>query len=359
MGIGKDKVMGRVGVIGAGAWGTTLAILSAERGYQVHLWASEAALAEELRRKRENARYLPGIELPPSIEPTPSLEEAAHAKELIILAIPSHAFRQVLIKLASFISGSSLLISATKGLELPRGLTMSQVVREAFPFPHWRLAVLSGPSFAKEVSRKFPTAVVVASDELHVAQAVQAALNSSSFRIYVSPDPLGVEMGGAIKNVIAIAAGVADGLGLGCNARAALITRGLAEMTRLGMAMGAKAQTFAGLAGVGDLVLTATSDLSRNRRVGLMLAKGGRLPGILADLQAVAEGVNASGAVLVLAERYGVEMPICREVHAVLFDGKDPWEALQSLMARDPKLEGDLDLDKGGGTDYSYCAPSN
>lgn len=359
MGIGKGKIVGSIGIIGAGAWGTALAILSADRGYQVHLWASEAALADELRRERENARYLPGVELPPDIEPTPSLEEAVHAKELVILAIPSHAFRQVLVELAPFISRSSLLVSATKGLELPRGLTMSQVAREALPFPHRRLAVLSGPSFAKEVSRKLPTAVVVASDELHVAQAIQAALNSSSFRVYVSLDPLGVEMGGAIKNVIAIAAGVADGLGLGCNARAALITRGLAEMTRLGVAMGANPQTFAGLAGVGDLILTATSDLSRNRRVGLMLAKGGRLPGILHNLQAVAEGVNTSGAILVLAERYGVEMPICREVHAILFEGRDPWEALQGLMARDPKLEADLDLDKGRGTDYSYCAPPN
>ena len=327
----------KVGVIGAGAWGTTLALLLAEKGFEVHLWALRPSLCEALSRGRENARYLPGIELPSAVEPTASLKEAASTKDLVLLAVPSHAFRQVLEGLAPFFHQRSLLVSATKGLELETGLTMSQVAKEVLPPPC--LAVLSGPSFAKEVSRKLPTAVVAASEEIEVASLVQAALSTPSFRVYAGLDPLGVELGGALKNVIAIAAGVADGLGLGHNARAALIARGLAEMARLGVAMGAKAQTFVGLAGVGDLVLTATSDLSRNRRVGLMLAKGMRLPEILTALGQVAEGVNAAKAALSLAERHRVEMPICREVHAVLFEGREPWKALETLLARDLKME--------------------
>ncbi|MFN3475959.1 MAG: NAD(P)H-dependent glycerol-3-phosphate dehydrogenase [Candidatus Methylomirabilales bacterium] len=328
----------RVGVIGAGAWGTTLAILLAEKGFKVHLWAVRPSLREALSREQENARYLPGITLPSAIEPTASLKEAVAEKNLVLLAVPSHAFRQVLKGLAPFFHQPSLLVSATKGLELPKGLTMSQVAKEVLPSP--RLAVLSGPSFAKEVSRKLPTAVVAASEEMEAASLTQAAFSTPSFRVYVSLDPLGVEIGGALKIVIAIAAGVADGLGLGYNARAALIARGLAEMARLGMAMGAKAQTFAGLAGMGDLILTATSDLSRNRQVGLMLAKGIRLPEILASLGAVAEGINAAKAAVTLAERYRVEMPICREVYAVLFEGRDPWKACETLLARDLKEEG-------------------
>lgn len=327
----------RAGVIGAGAWGTTLAILLAEKGFEVHLWALRPSLREALSRGRENARYLPGIVLPSAVEPTASLKEAASTKDLVLLAVPSHAFRQVLEGLAPFFHPTSLLVSATKGLELPTGLTMSQVAKAVLPSS--RLAVLSGPSFAKEVSRKLPTAVVAASEEIEVASLAQVALSTPFFRVYVSLDPLGVEVGGALKNVIAIAAGVADGLGLGYNARAALIARGLAEMARLGVAMGAKAQTFAGLAGMGDLVLTATSDLSRNRQVGLMLAKGIRLPEILASLGAVAEGINAAKAVLSLAERYRVEMPICREVHAILFEGREPWKALETLLARNLKME--------------------
>ncbi|HYL79269.1 MAG TPA: NAD(P)H-dependent glycerol-3-phosphate dehydrogenase [Candidatus Acidoferrum sp.] len=331
-----------VAVIGAGAWGTTLAAVLAGRYPRVSLWAFEADLAAEMLRVQENGTYLPGVRIPETVCPTDSLESALSGRPLALFVVPSHAFRAILEKASSHLARGALVVSAAKGIEIGTLSTMSQIMREVLPEHHHpNLAVLSGPSFAREVAAGRPTAIVTAAVNPDVAQSVQRAVNGDSLRVYAATDPLGVELGGAVKNVIAIAAGVVDGLALGLNARAALITRGLAEMTRLGVAMGAEARTFAGLAGMGDLILTCTGDLSRNRRVGLELARGGKLTAILAGSRAVAEGINTCRSTVGLAERHGVEMPICRAVHRVLFEGQDPREAVVQLMTRELRFEGE------------------
>lgn len=330
----------KVAIIGAGAWGTTLARLLAEKGYNVNLWVYEPELIQAIVEMRENPFYLPGVALPATIWPTRSFEEAVRGAGMVILVPPSHVFRSVSLSLAPFLDPGVVLISATKGLEVGTFLTMTQVLKSILPSSfHRSIAVLSGPSFAKEVCQHSLTAVVVASEDVDIADVAQKALNTPYFRVYLSLDVIGVELGGAIKNVIAIAAGVVDGLDLGHNALAALITRGLAEMTRLGVALGAKAQTFAGLAGMGDLFLTCTGGLSRNRRLGIELAKGRRLEDILAGMKEVAEGINTARSVIELAERHRVEMPICQQVYEVLFDGKSPVQAARELMARELKFE--------------------
>jgi len=327
-------------VIGAGAWGTTLAGVLAERYSRVHLWVFEADLAAEIARTRENAVYLPGVRLPEAVIPTASLEAALSGQPMAIFVVPSHVFRGILEAARAFLDPKALAVSATKGIEVETLSSMSQVMREVLPSEHHRrLAVLSGPSFAREVASRRPTAILVAATDPGVAQAVQHAVSGDSLRVYAGTDPLGVELGGAVKNVIAIAAGVVDGLALGLNARAALITRGLAEMTRLGVIMGAEARTFAGLAGMGDLILTCTGDLSRNRRVGLDLARGVKLTDILSASRAIAEGINTCRSTVGLAERHGVEMPICRAVHRVLFEGQDPRDAVVQLMTRELRFE--------------------
>lgn len=329
-------------VIGAGAWGTALAVILAERYARVSLWVFEAVLAAQLERTRENAAYLPGVRIPRGVRPTSSLDTALSGQRLVIFAVPSHAFRGVLEQARLHLDRRALVVSATKGIEVQSLSTMSGMMREVLPPAHRsQLGVLSGPGFAREVVIGRPTAIVAAAEDAKVAQAVQRAVSGNTLRVYASTDPLGVELGGAVKNVIAIAAGVVDGLNLGPNARAALVTRGLAEITRLGVAMGARAATFAGLTGMGDLILTCTGDLSRNRRVGLGLAKGSQLEDILAGLGAVAEGVNTCRSAVALAERYGVEMPICRAVHRVLFEGQDPREAVVQLMTRELRFEGE------------------
>lgn len=330
--------MERIGVAGGGAWGTTLAKLLAEKGHPVTLWVWEPELAVTMARERENGIYLPGVELPESLEITGSLAQLGRGRSTLLLATPSHVLRAVFSELRPFLQASTLLISATKGLEHATCMTMSQIIREVAPEVK-SLAVLSGPSFAKEVSRGLPAALVAASGDEEAARRVQNLLNTSAFRVYAGADPLGVELGGAIKNVIAIAAGVVDGLGLGHNALAALITRGLRETARLGVAMGARAETFAGLAGLGDLVLTCTGDLSRNRQLGLAMSKGASLADLLRRSSTVKEGVNAAKAAVTLAERFSVEMPICREICAILFENKSPQEAVIALMGRAPKSE--------------------
>jgi glycerol-3-phosphate dehydrogenase (NAD(P)+) len=330
--------MERIGVVGAGAWGTTLAKLLAEKGHSVMLWVWEPELAHTMAREHENAIYLPGVELPDTLEVTTSLAQAARGRSALLLVTPSHILRSVFSNLVPSIDPSITLISATKGLEQDSCLTMSQVMRQVAPQMK-ALAVLSGPSFAKEVCRGLPAAVVAASDEEATAKRVQTLLNTPAFRVYAGRDPLGVELGGAIKNVIAIAAGVVDGLGLGHNALAALVTRGLREISRLGVAMGAHAETFAGLAGLGDLVLTCTGDLSRNRQLGLALGKGALLPDLLGRSPTVKEGVNTARAAVTLSQRFSVEMPICREIYAILFEGKSPREAVADLMTRALKSE--------------------
>jgi glycerol-3-phosphate dehydrogenase (NAD(P)+) len=339
---GEEEVASEsVAVIGAGAWGTTLATILADRYRRVTLWVYEPELAEAMLRTRENAVYLPGVQLPSAVLPTPSLQMALRDQPLVVFVVPSHAFRRVLERGRSSLSAEAFLVTATKGIEVETLATMSQLMQELLPpVHHPRVAVLSGPSFAREVARRRPTAIVAAARDGAVARTCQHALSCETLRIYAGTDPLGVELGGAIKNVIAIAAGVVDGLGLGTNARAALVTRGLAEMTRLGTAMGAQAATFAGLAGMGDLILTCTGDLSRNRGLGRRLAEGAKLPEILAASRAVAEGVNTCRSVVRLAERFGAEMPICHAVHRVLFEGQDPRTAAVQLMTRDLRFEG-------------------
>lgn len=337
----REAPLRSIAVVGAGAWGTTLATTLAERHARVTLWAYEADLASEMARRRENPLYLPGIRIPEAVGPSASLEATVTGQALVIFVVPSHVFRPILEQARRFLDPAALVVSATKGIEVQTLSTMSQIMQQVLPAGPQRPAVLSGPSFAREVARRRPTAIVAAATDATVARAVQAAVSGGALRVYAGTDPLGVELGGAVKNVIAIAAGVVDGLQLGLNARAALITRGLAEMTRLGVAMGAQPQTFAGLAGMGDLILTCTGDLSRNRTVGLEVAKGARLQDLLAASRTVAEGVNTCRSVIGLAERHEIEMPICHAVHRVLFEGQDPREAVVQLMTRELRFEGE------------------
>lgn len=330
-----------IGVIGAGSWGTTLADLLAKKGHTVTLWAYEPELVSEMAATGINSIFLPGISLSPRLKFTGSLREAVAGKELILFVVPSQVVRIVVKNALPHIPANAIIVSASKGIELETLMTVSQVYGELMPPELFgRFSVLSGPSFAREVALEMPTAVVAASAEAGVARRVQDIFTTPSFRVYTNTDIMGVELGGAIKNVIALAAGISDGLGFGNNTRAALITRGLAEMTRLGRAMGAKGETFAGLAGMGDLVLTCTGDLSRNRTVGMKLGKGMRLAEILAEMRMVAEGVKTAESARNLAIRLGVDMPITEKVYSVLYEDKPAREAVVELMTRDLKAEG-------------------
>jgi glycerol-3-phosphate dehydrogenase (NAD(P)+) len=334
----------RVGVLGAGSFGSCLAILCADRGHDVTLWARDAALVDALARQRRNPRYLKEIEFPDSIRPTTELAEALAGCEIVIVSIPSQAVREVMARAAAWLPPEAILVSTVKGIELDSGKTMEAVLREVLPEVHHpRLAFLSGPSFAHEVARHKPTVVTVACRQDAYAIAVQSHLSCPWFRCYSDSDVLGVELGGALKNVIAIAVGVSDGLGLGPNARAATMTRGLAEITRLGVRLGANPLTFLGLSGMGDLVLTCTGDQSRNRRVGLALGRGRKLADVLAELGEVAEGVLTTRAACRLAEHVGVELPIAEGVRALLDGEVDPREGAAQLLTR--QLRGEKDWD--------------
>ncbi len=329
----------RVAVLGAGGWGTALALLLAKRGHDVVLWSYEPDVARSMRERHVNP-YLEGVELPAALEATDDLGSATRGAELIVSVSPSQFVRTVMMEAAPYIAGDALVMSASKGIELEPLLRMDQVIAQILPARTMeRFSVLSGPSFAAEVAREAPTAVVVASGSTSASARIQEAFQTGYFRVYTNPDVVGVELGGALKNVIALAAGVTAGLGYGHNTLAALITRGLAEMTRLGLAMGAERATFSGLAGMGDLVLTCTGDLSRNRTVGYRLGRGERLEDVLVDLHAVAEGVQTAAAVYELALRHQVEMPIAEQVFAIVHEGRPPAEALRTLMLRDPKPE--------------------
>lgn len=330
----------RIGVIGAGAWGTALAKHMAEKGLDTSLWAYEREVVDAINGKHENPVFLPGVALPSSLVATGSLVDLTEQCEGLLFVVPSHVARPVLSELVRSLSSPIPFISATKGIEEDTLNLMTQVMTEMLPPPMQRdLMVLSGPSFAAEVSAGKPTALCLAGSNEGLVKTFQAALMTPAFRVYADSDVMGVQLGGALKNVMALAAGVVDGLGLGHNARAALITRGLAEMVRLGNAMGADARTFYGLSGVGDLVLTCTGALSRNHTVGVRLGKGERLDTILGSMQAVAEGVRTARAASGLADRHGVEMPIVREINAVLFEGKSCRKAVTDLMERDAKPE--------------------
>ena len=326
-------------VVGGGGWGTALAIHLTRLGIAPRLWVREPELAELMRVKRENSWYLPGIHLPPEIGPTPALAQALEGAEFALLVVPSHAFASVMEAARPWVRPDLPLLSATKGLDPAGDRRMSEILAEAFPSNP--VAVLSGPTFAREVAIGRPTAAVVASADPHLSLRFQRLLASREFRLYTNRDVVGVELGGALKNVMAIATGISDGLGLGENARAGLITRGLAEITRLGVALGASPLTFAGLAGLGDLVLTCTGSLSRNRALGLALAEGESLAEVQAATRMIAEGVRTTESALRLARRMEVALPICQEVGAVLFEGKSPRSALAALLEREVRPEED------------------
>lgn len=329
----------RVAVVGAGSWGTALAGLLANRGHDVLLWSFEEHVARAVREDRRNP-YLPGVELPARLAVTHQLAEAVRGREVVVSVSPSQFVGQVMAAAAPHIPPEALLVSASKGIEMQTLRRMDEVLGAVMPPSVMeRFCVLSGPSFATEVAREEPTAVVVASADGESAERAQALFQTPFFRVYTNRDVVGVELGGALKNVIALAAGTAAGLGFGHNTLAALVTRGLAEMTRLGVALGADRATFSGLAGMGDLVLTCTGALSRNRTVGYRLGKGESLDQILSDMNAVAEGVKTAEAVHALASRHGVEMPIAEQVYGIVHEGLAPSEALRALMLRDPKPE--------------------
>ena len=329
--------MTRIGVLGAGSWGTTLADLLARKGHEVRLWAYEAEVVDSINRRHVNDLFLAGRPLDPKLVACSDPFEAVEGVPLILSAAPSHVVRAVTAPLEPGVGRDTIVVSATKGIEAPGLCLPHEVLSETLPGRP--VVALSGPSFAAEVHEGQPTAVVAAARDARVAAVVQEAFSTPKFRVYSNDDLVGVELCGALKNVVAIAAGILEGLGLGNNPRAALITRGLAEMTRLGLVMGAQPMTFAGLAGMGDLILTATGGLSRNRALGMALAKGERLAEYTATHRTVAEGVNTARSATGLAERHGVELPITAQVAAILFDDKSPRQAVTDLMERTLKAE--------------------
>ncbi len=332
--------MKRLAIIGGGSWGTALAIVLAHRFEEIRLWVYEPDLALRMEQTRHNDIYLPGYQVPYSVHVTNELPVALEDAEMVLSVVPSHLVRSLYQQMLPFLRDGTIFVSATKGLETGTMLRMSELIGEALGgrvTP--RIAALSGPTFAREVARFDPTALVVASTDHDLTEVVQTAFSSRTFRLYTSSDPVGVEIGGAIKNVVAIGAGVLHGMGLGHNAMAALITRGLAEITRLAVAIGGKQQTLAGLAGLGDLVLTCTGELSRNRKVGVELARGRKLDEIVGAMKMVAEGVKTTNAVVDLASRHAVEMPISEQMHQMLYFGVSPREAVQRLMERSLKGE--------------------
>jgi glycerol-3-phosphate dehydrogenase (NAD(P)+) len=330
--------MARIAILGTGSWGTALAVHLGAAGHDVRLWGRHEGLVEELRARRANAVYLPDVVLPAPVRPTAALDEALAGARFVVLAVPSHGLRAIVRRAAALVPPDAIVVSAAKGLEEGTLRRMSEVVAEELPQPS-RVVVLSGPSFAAEVARGLPTAVLAASTDAEAAAAVQHEFRGPAFRLYRSEDVVGVEVGGATKNIIAIAAGVVEALGLGHNALAALITRGLAEMSRLACALGGRRDTLAGLSGLGDLVLTCTGPYSRNRHVGIELGRGRPLEEVLAGMKMVAEGVRTTHAALALGARARVELPITEQMEEVLARGKDPRAAVQDLMLRRQRAE--------------------
>jgi glycerol-3-phosphate dehydrogenase (NAD(P)+) len=328
--------MSHIAVAGAGSWGTTLAYLLSHKGLEISLWVFEKDLAREIERTRENKIYLPGVSLPKSIRISHQIEEVLKKAQYILNAVPSQFTRSVFTDSFPFISKEAIIISASKGIERGTLKTISLVLRE---LSGKRVAVISGPSFAKEVVKNLPTAVTLAIEDRDVGLRLQEMFTINNFRVYTHDDVLGVEIGGALKNVMAIASGISDSLGLGLNARASLITRGLAEMTRLGVTMGAKERTFSGLSGMGDLVLTCTGSLSRNYTLGIKLGQGMKLESILEHTASVIEGVATAESAYELSKKYGIEMPIVEQVYKIIYEGKEPSRAVNDLMSRPLKTE--------------------
>jgi glycerol-3-phosphate dehydrogenase (NAD(P)+) len=328
--------MSYISVIGAGSWGTTLACLLSNKGYDITLWVREKDVAEEINNTRTNSAYLPDITLPDDLRITHSIDDAVKKARYVLNAVPAQYTRAVFKEAFPYMPEQAIIISASKGIERGTLLTVSSILKELSDHP---VAVLSGPSFAKEVIKKLPAAVTLATEDKKIGVTLQEMFNINNFRVYTHDDILGVEIGGALKNVMAIASGISDSLGLGNNARASLITRGLVEMTRLGVAMGAKERTFSGLSGIGDLVLTCTSPLSRNYTVGIKLGQGMKLKDILNQTRSVAEGVATAESAFELSKKYNIEMPIVEQVYRVLYEDKDPVLAVKDLLERSLKTE--------------------
>ena len=335
-----DIAKTRIGVVGAGSWGTALAKLLADKGFPLDLWVFEPEVKEQIEQERENKIFLPGFELPNNLVPFNDLETVVKNKELVLVVVPSHCMRNVSLEMKAFISPDTIVVTASKGIENVSHQTMTDILSENIDFiPEENFAVLSGPSFAKEVAAKVPTVVAVASKNRGVAEYVQAVFSCPTFRVYVNDDPVGTQIGGAVKNVVAIAAGICDGMKMGLNPRAALITRGLTEMNRLGSKMGADPLTLSGLAGVGDLLLTCTGDLSRNYTVGKQIGQEKKLDDIISEMRMVAEGVKTTRSVYNLSKKLGVDLPICNEVYAVLFEDRPVAQTVARLMNRSLKHE--------------------
>lgn len=332
--------MAKIGVVGAGSWGTALALVLEKNGHEVTMWSSRETKAEELRRLRENKDKLPGVKLPEGLEITADLEHAVKEKKLVVLGVPSVHIRSTAAKMAPFMKSGQIVVNVSKGIEEDTLDTMTDIIAEEIPCVD--VAVLSGPSHAEEVSRNLPTTVVAGAKSRKTAERIQQIFMNEDFRVYTSPDMLGIEIGAALKNVIALAAGVSDGLGYGDNTKAALITRGLMEIGRLGVAMGGYQETFQGLAGMGDLIVTCASKHSRNRNAGFLIGQGYSVRAAMDEVKMVVEGVYSAKAALKLAKKYQVHMPIIEEVNAVLFDGKSCRESVRDLMVRDGKTENPL-----------------
>jgi len=327
----------KISILGAGSWGTAISLLLSKKNFEVCVWDRNDKVLDDIKLNRKNDRYLPGITLSSNIIPKYDIKEAIDGAEMIVVAVPSHAVRDVCSKIKDCVIKDQIFISLTKGIEDKTFKRMSQVIEEFFP--ENKVAVLSGPSHAEEVSRDIPTAVVVASKHEDVALKVQDIFMTPNFRVYTNTDIIGVEIGGAVKNIIALAAGISDGLGFGDNTKAALMTRGIAEIARLGIALGANPMTFTGLSGIGDLIVTCMSMHSRNRRAGILIGKGKSLKEALEEVNMVVEGVNTTKSTYQLSLSIGVEMPITKELYNVLFNGKDPKLAVTELMQRDKKDE--------------------
>lgn len=331
----------RVGILGGGSWGTTLAILLYEKGFLVKIWEFSAEQVELIKEKRENVRFLPGVVIPNEIEVTTSLEEVVKGAEVIVVVLPSQVVRDVLKRIAPMVDADVVIVSGVKGLEIATMKRISEVIGEYLPGGR-KIGVISGPSHAEEVSRKIPTAIVAAAEDEKIAKFIQGLFLTPNLRVYTNTDLIGVELGGALKNIMAIAAGISDGLGLGDNTKAALITRGLVEIIRVGKILGAKESTFLGLSGLGDLVVTCTSKHSRNRHLGEMIGKGTSLEDALSSMVMVAEGVPTTKAAKELAKKVNIELPITHEVYNVLFERKNPKQAVTDLMLRSAGKEEEL-----------------
>lgn len=327
----------KIGVLGGGSWGTALAILLAEKGYSVHMWLRNQEQLKEMEDKRINEKYLPNIVLPENLELTGDMGKAILGKDLILLSIPTHGVREVLGKSKEYIKPEQIIVNVAKGIENESLLRISQIVKEILP--ENKYGFLSGPSHAEEVAKNMPTTVVSASRDKIVAEYVQDLFMTPKFRVYTNPDLIGVELGAALKNVIALGAGISDGLNYGDNTKAALMTRGMFEMARLGEAVGGKSSTFSGLSGMGDLIVTCTSMHSRNRRAGILIGQGKNIDEVVKEIGMVVEGIKTTKSVFQLAQNHNISMPITREIYNVLYEGKDVKESLKDLMIRDKKHE--------------------